>query len=278
MRLATIRTPQGTAAVRVTRGHAVELDYPDVGALLRDPAWPERAGRVGGPAHPLSSVDYAPVVPLPRKVICVGLNYRTHLAETGQALPAHPTLFTKFADTLTGARDPIALPTASTEVDWEAELGVVIGAPVHRADEATAGAAIAGYTVLNDVSMRDWQLRTTQWLAGKAFDRTTPVGPWLTTADEAGPGGREIRCEVDNQVVQRADTADLLFGPAEIVAYVSQFTALAPGDLIATGTPGGVGLARRPPVYLRPGQTLRTVIEGLGECRNPIVADAVRNP
>ncbi|MGH3204651.1 MAG: fumarylacetoacetate hydrolase family protein, partial [Streptosporangiaceae bacterium] len=223
---------------------------------------------------PAAEADFAPVVPRPGKIICVGLNYRAHILETGRDLPEYPTLFAKFADTLTGARDDLVLPSVSEKVDWEVELGVVIGRPVYRATAAEAEAAIAGYTVVNDVSMRDWQRRTLQWLQGKMFERTTPAGPYLVTADEVGSApDLEVRCEVDGVVMQQSRTSDLLFGAAEIVAYASQAVTLRPGDLIATGTPGGVGNARKPPVYLQPGNVLRTWIEGLGECVNQCVAE-----
>jgi len=162
----------------------------------------------------------------------------------------------------------------SEKVDWEVELGVIIGRPVYRATPAEAEAAIAGYTVVNDVSMRDWQRRTSQFLQGKMFEHSTPAGPYLVTPEEAGNAADlEIRCEVDGMVMQRARTSDLLFGSAEIAAYASQVITLQPGDLIATGTPGGVGDARKPPVYLRPGNVLRTWIEGIGECVNHCVAE-----
>ena len=166
------------------------------------------------------------------------------------------------------------LPAVSDRVNWEVELGVVIGPPIYRASRDEAAAAIAGYTVTNDVSMRDWQRRTLQWLQGKVFERSTPAGPYLVTGDEVGDAADlEVRCEVDGAVMQQSRTSDLLFGPAEIAAYASQAITLLPGDLLLTGTPGGVGDARKPPVYLQPGQTLRTVVEGLGECVNRCVPD-----
>ncbi len=272
MRLATIRTEYGTTAARLDGDVLVPLDAADVGEVLA-------AGGLGRPREgaapvPTAEADFAPVVPRPGKIICVGLNYRAHILETGRDLPQYPTLFAKFADTLTGARDDLVLPSVSEKVDWEVELGVIIGRPVHRATAAEAEAAIAGYTVVNDVSMRDWQSRTLQWLQGKMFERTTPAGPYLVTADEVGSApDLEVRCEVDGVVMQRSRTSDLLFGAAEIVAYASQAVTLRPGDLIATGTPGGVGNARKPPVYLQPGNVLRTWIEGLGECVNQCVAE-----
>jgi acylpyruvate hydrolase len=274
MRLATIRTEYGTTAARLDGDVLIRLNAADVGELL--------AGGVEGPGRtweepvlvPVAEADFAPVVPRPGKVICVGLNYRAHIAETGREMPAYPTLFAKFADSLLGARDDLVLPSVSERVDWEVELGVVIGRPLYRATPEEAAAAIAGYTVVNDVSMRDWQRRTSQFLQGKMFEHSTPAGPYLVTPDEVGDAtDLEIRCEVDGVVVQQARTSDLLFSPAEIAAYASQVITLRPGDLIATGTPGGVGDARKPPVYLRPGNVLRTVVEGVGECVNQCVAE-----
>lgn len=269
MKLATIRVGQGTAAVRVDEHDAVELGSPDVGAFLADPGWRERAAAADGPRHPLSGIEYATLVPNPEKVFCVGLNYRTHILEMGRELPEYPTLFAKFARALVGASDPIVAPAGSSQVDWEAELGVVIGAEVRHATPEQAAAAIAGYTVVNDVTARDFQFRSVEWLQGKTFERSTPVGPWLVT--DAEPG--EISCEVDGDVVQKADTADLVFTPAALVAYISRIITLVPGDLIATGTPGGVGHARKPPRYLVAGSTVVTRIEGVGELRNVVVKE-----
>ncbi len=267
MKLATVRTATGTAAVRVDDDGAVELGAADLGEFLARPDWKAAAAAADGPRHDLGGLDYAPVVPRPEKIFCVGLNYRTHILEMGRELPGAPALFAKFARALVGAYDPVELPAGSDQVDWEAELGVVIGAEVRHATPEQAAAAIAGYTVVNDVTARDFQYRTVQWLQGKTFERSTPVGPWLVT--DAEPG--EISCEVDGDVVQKADTADLVFGPADLVAYISQIITLVPGDLIATGTPGGVGHARKPPRYLTEGCELVTRVEGVGELRNTLV-------
>jgi acylpyruvate hydrolase len=272
MRFSTIRTNGGTTAARLDGDVLIPLDAADVGELLArgGPGQP----RAGASAVPVPEADFAPVVTQPGKIICVGLNYRAHILETGRELPEYPTLFAKFADTLLGPRDELVLPSVSDRVDWEVELGVVIGSPVHRATPEEALAAIAGYTVINDVSMRDWQRRTLQWLQGKMFEHSTPAGPYLVTPDEVGHAADlEVRCEVDGAVMQQSRTSDLLFSPAEIVSYASQAITLRPGDLIATGTPGGVGNARKPPVYLQPGQVLRTWIESLGECVNLCVAE-----
>jgi acylpyruvate hydrolase len=274
MRFATIRTPDGTTAARLDGDVLVPLAAADVGALLAGGEGPSAAERAGAAPVPASEASFAPLIPQPSKVLCVGLNYRAHILETGRELPQYPTLFAKFAQTLMGSHDDLVLPSVSDRVDWEVELGVVIGRPIYRASQDEAAAAIAGFTVTNDVSMRDWQNRTLQWLQGKMFERSTPVGPYLVTGDEVGDAADlEVRCEVDETVMQQSRTSDLLFGPAEIAAYASQVITLQPGDLLLTGTPGGVGNARKPPVYLQPGQMLRTVIEGIGECVNRCVPD-----
>lgn len=279
MKLATVRTPGGTRAVRVDGDQLVDLGFPDLGELLRQPGWRELAASGAGAALPAADADFAPVVPRPGKIICVGLNYRAHILEMGRELPRYPTLFAKFPEALIGAGDEIRLPPESRAVDWEAELALVIGAPVRRATEAAAEAAIAGFSVLNDVTMRDWQYRTRMWLQGKTFEATTPFGPYLVTPDELPGGVRprlELTCRVDGELVQRAGTDDLVFDPVALVRYVSTIVTLAPGDVIATGTPGGVGHARQPPRYLTPGARLTTAITGLGELRNTAVGEADR--
>lgn len=277
MRLATTRGPNPSAALIVGEGdqaRCIDLPANDLGDLLRLPDWRSIAEASNSqPGSALSEVELAAPTPRPAKVICLGLNYRSHILEMGRDLPTHPTLFAKFASTLLGPGDDIRLPEASSEVDWEAELAVIIGRPISGGSPSDAIDAIAGYTILNDVSMRDWQWRTTQWLQGKAFDATTPVGPFLVTADEVDPHGTgapalKISCSVDGEVMQEANTGDLLFSPADAVAYISQFTLLEPGDIVATGTPGGVGAGRSPKRFLRDGETLTTEIEGLGRISN----------
>ncbi|MFI6407266.1 fumarylacetoacetate hydrolase family protein [Streptomyces sp. NPDC050548] len=263
MRLATIRTPHGTRAVRIDADGAVECGHADVGVLLAQADWPSVAAAAHGPRHALRGLRYAPVVPRPGKIIAVGLNYRSHIKEMGREMPVYPTLFAKFPEVLIGADDDLVLPAESDAVDWEAELAVVVGATVRHADEQTARRAIAGYSVLNDVSMRDWQFRTKEWLQGKIFEATAPFGPHLVTPDEV-PADAAISSEVDGEVMQASKISDLLFGPAELIAYISTILTLNPGDVIATGTTGGVGHARSPQRYLQPGQTLVTTIEGIG--------------
>jgi acylpyruvate hydrolase len=271
VKLATIRTSEGTRAVRVEHDGYVDLGFTDVGALLADEDWKSLAANGVGRAYPSDDVDFAPVVPRPGKVLCVGLNYRNHILEMGRELPEYPTLFAKFAEALIGANDRIDLAPESDAVDWEAELTVVIGKTVRRADEQQAADAIAGFTVMNDVTMRDWQFRTKEWLQGKTFEGTTPLGPVVVTPDEL-PGGvapaLTVTGSVDGEIVQKADTSDLVFGPVALVQYASTIMTLRPGDVIATGTPGGVGHARKPARYLTDGNTLVTEISGIGRLEN----------
>jgi len=268
VRVATIRTATGTRAVRIDGSQAVETGDADVRAVLERADWSAHAASAAGPAHPVDGLDYAPLVPAPEKILCVGQNYRDHIAEMGNEPPAYPTIFAKFAPALVGAFDDIVLPAASDAVDYEAELAVVIGRPVRHAMPEQAEAAIAGYTVLNDVSARDWQFRTSQFLQGKTFEHTTPLGPALVTPDELPAGGWEISMEIDGEVRQHSDTGQLVFGVVDLVGYLSTIMTLRPGDVIATGTPGGVGHARKPPRYLTDGATMVTAIAGIGSCRN----------
>lgn len=276
MRLATIRTGEGTRAVRLDGDVLVDVGAPDIGALLGHAGWAEQArAAAAGPAatDAADAADYAPVVPRPSKVICVGLNYRSHILEMGRPLPEYPTLFAKFADALIGARDDIVRPEETSELDWEAELALVVGSPVRRARGVVAAQAIAGFTVLNDITCRDWQFRTREWLQGKTWDSSTPVGPYLVTPDELPGGvrpGLGLRLSVDGEVMQSGSTADLLFDPVALVEYVSTVVRLRPGDIIATGTPAGVGIGFDPPRFLQSGDVVECAITGLGALRNTI--------
>ncbi len=270
MRLATLRTAGGTRAARLDGDTYVLLDATDVGALLARADWREVAARAGDVVR-VAEADLAAVVPRPGKILCVGLNYRSHILEMGRELPQYPTLFAKYPEALVGPRDAFELPPESDAMDWEAELALVIGREVRRADEQAAVDAIAGFTVLNDVTARDWQYRSAQWLQGKTFERTTPIGPELVTPDELPGGVRpvlDLSCEVDGETMQKASTGDLVFDPVALVQYASTILTLKPGDVIATGTPGGVGHARKPARYLRPGSVLVTEISGLGRLDN----------
>ncbi|MDT4892349.1 MAG: acylpyruvate hydrolase [Pseudonocardiales bacterium] len=273
MKLVTVRTADGLSAGRVEGEDIVLLDAPDVRALLDAQA---AGGSVAesGIAVALAAADLAPLVPSPRKIICVGLNYRNHILEMGRELPEAPTLFAKFDRSLIGPRDDIRLPPESSRVDWEVELTAVIGRSVRRAGPDEARAAIAGWTVANDISMREWQKRTLQWLQGKTFEASTPVGPWLVTADELDASDLAVTCEVNGAVMQTSRTSELVFDPVELVSYISTIITLDPGDLILTGTPGGVGDARTPPVFLQAGDVVRTTVEGIGSLLNSCVAES----
>lgn len=278
MRLTTIRTGGTTRAVKLDGDRLVDLGESDLGIFLAQEDWKRRAEAVSADdasTYPLEGADFAPVVPQPSKVICVGHNYTNHIKEMGRELPSYPTLFPKFADSLIGANDDIVRPDETEAFDWEVELVIVIGKQVRRADDAQAEAAIAGFTVMNDVSVRDWQFRTIEWTQGKIWDSTTPVGPFLVTPDEVG-GVRpalEVTTTVDGEVMQRDDTGTLLFDPITLVKYISTITRLNPGDMIATGTPAGVGHARDPKVYLLGGESVVTAISGLGACTNKVVKE-----
>lgn len=272
MKLATLRLEgPATTAVRIDGDAVIEISgYADLGALLAVEGWRDIAAAAGGTSRVLAEIapqSWAPVVPKPGKIICVGQNYETHITEMGRELPQYPTLFAKFPEALVGAFDEIEMPAVSSQVDWEAELAVVIGAPARRVSESDAKNYIAGYAVINDVSMRDYQYRTLQWLQGKTFENTAPFGPYLVTADEWDLGPT-MKCVVDGETVQETTTAELVFTPAKLVSYISDIITLNAGDVIATGTTGGVGHARTPARYLSDGSLLETSIEGLGAQRN----------
>lgn len=276
MKLATARIAGQTHAVRVDDGTLVDLGQDDLGAFLAQPDWQARAAAASGETYSAEGISYAPLVPNPSKVVCVGLNYRNHIQEMGRDLPEYPTLFCKFADTLLGATDDIVRPGETDAFDWEVELALVIGKEVRRASTSEAEDAIAGFTVLNDITCRDWQFRTREWLQGKNWDSTTPVGPYLVTPDELPGGVRptlDLRLLVDGEQMQSDNTGDLLFDPVALVEYVSTMVRLNPGDMIATGTPGGVGHARKPERYLLGGETVTAEIDGIGKLVNLVVQD-----
>ncbi len=274
MRLLTLRTPAGNKAVREDGGTLTEIDgFADVGELLRTADWEATAKAANGATYPLEGADLEAVVPSPGKIVCVGHNYRNHIKEMGREVPEFPTLFAKYAESLIGPNDDLALPQESDAVDWEAELAVVIGKTGRRISEADAADHIAGYAVLNDVSMRDYQFRTIQWLQGKTWEKSTPFGPALVTRDEFSAGPL-MTSAVDGEIQQSTPTGDLVFTPEYLVSYISTIITLNPGDVIATGTPGGVGHAQDPKRYLQEGQVLVTTIEGLGRLTNRVIKEA----
>ena len=224
---------------------------------------------------PLAELRFRPVVPDPGKVICIGLNYLAHIQETQRDESDYPVLFTKFASSLTGPYDPVPLPPEAEAVDYEGELVVVIGETTRRVARERALDAVAGYAVGNDVTVRDYQYKTHQWLQGKAWDASTPVGPWMVSAHELrDPQGLTLRTTVNGQLVQESSTELMIFDIATLVSVISEFTALAPGDLIFTGTPSGVGYRRDPQLLLGDGDVVAVEIERVGRIENQIVSES----
>ena len=246
----------------------VELGRDTPSEVLADP--PLTDERV-----PLADVRLLPVVPRPGKIVCVGVNYRAHADEGGYDLPDYPALFSKFTETLVAAGEPILLPPESEAVDFEAELAFVIGRPVRRASGPATLEAVAGYTLANDISMRDYQYRTPQWLPGKNWASSTPLGPFLVTPDEVGdPHGLDISLELNGQRMQSANTRAFIFDVPKLVATISEFIPLAPGDVVLTGTPSGVGYRRDPKILLQDGDRVMVEIERVGRLENPVAAES----
>lgn len=228
----------------------------------------------GAPTVPLAAARLRAPVPKPNKIICVGLNYRDHAIESNMKIPEVPTIFNKFATAVTGPGDPIVLPKLSTKPDYEAELAVVIGEGGRHIAGEDWRKHVFGYMNLNDVSARDYQMATTQWLMGKTFDTFAPMGPWIVSDDEiADPHALDIQIAINGEVLQNSNTRHLIFRIPDLIAYLSGVVTLEPGDVISTGTPAGVGFARTPPRFLKPGDEVVVKVQGLGELRNPVVAE-----
>jgi len=285
MRIFSYESPTGPRVAGVRNDACVDLNRADqnvphdIKALLaRGPEGVQRAAEalaVGEAISP-SELKPLPIVPNPEKIICVGLNYSDHARESGMTPPAEPVLFNKFSSALRGMDQPIVLPRDSSEVDYEAELVVVVGIGGRNIAAPRALEHIAGYCCGNDVSARDWQLRKPggQWLLGKSFDTFAPVGPALVTADEVSdPNRLAIELRLNGRVMQQSNTSKFLFSVAELISYISRVCTLKSGDLIFTGTPPGVGFARRPPVFLQSGDVVEVEIEQIGVLRNPVVAE-----
>lgn len=233
------------------------------------------AKAAAGEAIAEAALTFLPPVARPSKIVCLGLNYRDHAEESGLGIPEFPVLFARFPSSLIGHGAPIVLPRVSEQLDWEAELVVVLSKGGKNIAQADALSHVAGYSVFNDASIRDYQMRTPQWTAGKNFDDTGAFGPWLVTPDElpAGAAGLKIECRVDGAVMQSSNTANLIFDVATTIEILSGFMTLAAGDVLVMGTPGGVGIARKPQVWMKAGQTCEVEIEGVGLLVNPIVAE-----
>ncbi|MBN2021590.1 MAG: fumarylacetoacetate hydrolase family protein [Pirellulales bacterium] len=285
MRLVTYRGDKGPRAAGARPDGVVDLHQADpelphcTKTLLA--GWADyrpraEAALARGEALPREAIELAPPVPNPQKVICVGANYADHATESGMAPPPEPILFAKFPTAVRADGDPIVLPRVSGEVDYEAELVVVIGRRGRNIPREQALAHVAAYACGNDVSARDWQLRKPggQWLLGKSFDSFAPMGPALVTADEIpDPSGLDIQLRLNGQTMQHSNTRHFIFPIDFLVAYISTVCTLLPGDLIFTGTPEGVGFARTPPVFLQPGDEVEVEIERIGVLRNPVAAE-----
>jgi 2-keto-4-pentenoate hydratase/2-oxohepta-3-ene-1,7-dioic acid hydratase in catechol pathway len=233
------------------------------------------AKALAGEAVAETDLTFFPLATRPSKIICLGLNYRDHAEEAGLGIPEFPVLFARFPSSLIGHNAPIILPKVSEQLDWEAELVVVLSKGGKNIAEADALNHVAGYSVFNDASIRDYQMKTPQWTAGKNFDDTGAIGPWLVTPDElpAGAAGLKIECRLDGVVMQSSNTSNLIFDVATTIHLLSTFMTLEAGDLLVMGTPGGVGIARNPQVWMKAGQICEVEIEGVGLLVNPIVAE-----
>jgi 2-keto-4-pentenoate hydratase/2-oxohepta-3-ene-1,7-dioic acid hydratase in catechol pathway len=290
MRWVTVGSEEGPRACGVYNGQYVDVNAadPEMPASVREllelgTEWQRRAWAAlpeGVVRHDPGNVTLLAPVPDARKIVCIGLNYRDHAAESGVPVPTEPILFSKYPTTLIGHGASIVLPGVSQEVDYEAELVVVIGRKGRHVPRQRALEYVGGYAVGHDVSARDWQLNKPgkQWMAGKTFDTFAPVGPELVTPDEVGdPHKLGIRLRLNGQTMQDSSTSQLVFGVEELVAYLSQVFTLEPGDLIFTGTPPGVGMARKPPVWLKPGDTVEVEIDRLGTLKNTVIAEDTAN-
>jgi 2-keto-4-pentenoate hydratase/2-oxohepta-3-ene-1,7-dioic acid hydratase in catechol pathway len=223
---------------------------------------------------PLAEVKLLAPIPRPNKLICVGLNYRDHAAETGSAIPDVPTIFNKFPTSVIGPGTPIVLPKVSNSPDYEAEFAFVIGKGGRHIAEADWQDHVFGYTIVNDVSARDYQRATTQWLMGKTFDTFAPMGPWIVSQDEIrDPHNLSVRMVINGETLQNGNTSQLIFNIPRLIAFLSSVFTLEPGDIVSTGTPAGVGAARKPPRWLQPGDDVVVQIPEIGELRNPVVAE-----
>jgi 2-keto-4-pentenoate hydratase/2-oxohepta-3-ene-1,7-dioic acid hydratase in catechol pathway len=223
----------------------------------------------------IESCQWLPPVHKPEKIICIGLNYRDHAAESGMELPKEPVFFNKYNNALVGATGPVILPSNSIQVDYEAELAVVIGRTAKRVSPENAMACVGGYTVMHDVSARDWQFRTGQWVSGKTFDTFGPIGPYLVTPDEVtDPHALKIQLTLNGRVMQDSSTKNLIFGIPALISYLSHIFTLVPGDVISTGTPPGVGFARKPPVFLKDGDLVEISVESIGIMRHRCLSES----
>ena len=273
---------EGSPRLGVVDGNVVAdvsaAGYPDLEAVMAEGTKALDAVRAqagSAPTRPLTDVRPALPIPSPRKFVCVGLNYALHAREGGHDMPTYPSFFLRVPTSLVAAEAPVVLPRASAQLDYECELAIVVGKRGRHISEADALGHVFGYTAFNDVSVRDFQRKTSQWTPGKNFDGTGPLGPWVVTADALPPGasGLRITTRVNGETMQDSNTEDMIFSTARIISLLSEFMTLEPGDIIATGTPSGLAHARKPPAWMKSGDIVEVEIEGIGVLRNPIVAE-----
>jgi 2-keto-4-pentenoate hydratase/2-oxohepta-3-ene-1,7-dioic acid hydratase in catechol pathway len=278
MKLLTYKTSRGTSYGAVAGQGVIDLGrrlgskYPDLKALIAANAFGEAAKLLKEPPdHKLSEIEFLPVIPNPGKIVCVGLNYQDHVVETGRDNTEQPAIFLRVAESQLGHKQPMPRPRESTHLDFEAEIAVIIGKGGRRISQKDAWSHIAGYSCYNDGSVRDWQRHTIQWTAGKNFDATGAFGPWMVTADEIPPNTTmTLSCRLNGETMQKATTEQMIFKIPKIIEYVSTWTTLAPGDVLVTGTPGGVGARRTPPLWMKPGDKVEIEIDKVGILENGI--------
>jgi 2-keto-4-pentenoate hydratase/2-oxohepta-3-ene-1,7-dioic acid hydratase in catechol pathway len=278
MRLASFTTPKGASYGAVTDKGIVDLGkrignrFSDLRALLgKDGLGEAKKHLTAAPDYKESEITWLPVIPNPGKIVCVGLNYEEHRMETGREKTENPALFLRVAESQVGHRQPLLRPRESTHLDFEAEIALIIGTPGRRISQENAFKHIAGYSCYNDGSVRDWQRHTVQWTAGKNFVATGAFGPWMVTADEIPPNTiLTLSCRLNGERMQHADTGMMIFKFPRLIEYISTFTPLAAGDVIVTGTPGGVGARRTPPLWMKPGDTVEIEVDRVGVLSNTI--------
>lgn len=277
MRIASVIVA-GQATYGIVEGNSIKVaspqalaKYPDLQAAIAAVGVSELAALLTGSVHQLADVSFLPVIPKPDKIFCIGINYASHIAETGRPVPEKPVVFMRYANSQVGAGQAIVQPLESEQLDFEGELAVIIGRRGRRIQKSEAFDYIAGYACYNDASIRDFQRHSSQFGPGKNFPNTGAFGPWLVTTDEiADPSTLSLITRLNGQVMQQAPISDLVFDVPALVAYCSTFTELAPGDVIVTGTTGGVGLFRQPPVWMKQGDVVEVEISGIGILSNPV--------
>jgi len=278
MRLATFKTAQGASYGIVTGSGIVDLrrylgnQFPDLKSLIAGNGFAQAAKHASAaPDYKEPDVTWLPVIPNPDKIVCVGLNYEEHRVETGRDKTEQPALFLRVPESQVGHRQPILRPRESTQLDYEAEIALVIGKPGRRISQKDSWSHVAGYSCYNEGSVREWQRHTVQWTAGKNFAHTGGFGPWMVSADEIPPNTvMTLSCRLNGREMQHATTEQMIFKIPKLIEYISSFTTLLPGDVIVTGTPGGVGARRNPPVWMKPGDRVEVEVDKVGMLENSI--------